>query len=382
MTTSDETLGIAIPACILSFISMVSAAYICISVRTLRQIRERRTATMLELEICSQTDSHAFFERPDLLIHHIFWMSLFDSLESLWILIHWFLKLFNTNFVESNDQICYAFGVVGQITGLGCIMWYFIIALSLFITIFDFCNQLSFKQLKITHSIIAWIVIIIMTIIPAIGKVYGLIDEDTQAIVDSSECWISDERYWITYYAPMMFVWCFAVFLLFCVCFRFGSNGKISSQCKTCINKCKFRHCTCNNNDNTNNNNNNNSDHESNINSYILGDGISTNNSAVIKRLTLFTVVYIVSWSFAMIHRTYDILSKNEHKDAPILIIGLHWCCLACLGSGNAFVWSNAHFFQWFHQLYMHMHKTKENANNQNSNEMTWDSLSRYQHSF
>ena len=119
------------------------------------------------------------------------------------------------------------------------------------------------------------------------------------------------------------------------------------------------------------NNNNNNSE----LNSYMLGNGLSTDNNVVIKRLTLFTVVYIISWSFAIIHRTYDILNQNKDKDVPILIIGLHWCCVACLGSGNAFVWSNAHFFQWFHQI----HQTKENAhsNNQNSNQITWDFLSR-----
>ena len=304
------------------------------TVRMVTKAKQRMSQTAVELDTQSIT-SEVFFERPEMIIHHIFWMSIFDGLTCIWLLFLWAPKIFSYTPFENNKYLCYAFGVFGQIATLGSITWYFIISWCLFITIFNLCQHIPFKLLTNYHTVVAWCIIILGTIIPALGEAYGAMEIDLDGnVLISSECWIKNADFWFTEYIPITFAWCFAVFVLLCVLIRYS-----------CCSCCNYNlYCCC---------------YTQMKNDYILGSGISTDNKNIVSRLSLFTMAFILTWSFSIIHRAFDWTSSSSTSTPHWIVYG-HWILESMGGFINAYVWSKSGFFRPFHQTYQLMIDQKE----------------------
>lgn len=90
---------------------------------------------------------------------------------------------------------------------------------------------------------------------------------------------------------------------------------------------------------------------------HMLGGGLSVQDSVIIKRLTLFTIVFILVWIFPLSDRIYTVITN---VDAPFWLTILHHCGLGLTGLANCIVWSRSHQFQSFGKSYHMMTDVKE----------------------
>ena len=173
MNQHTEDLIIGIPTSLLSLLSLISAFYICISAYFLGQLRKQRS---LRGSIMSGPDngydSEIYFEKPQLITHNIFWMSFCDAWIAIWHLIMFVPKIFDSfDIIGNNESICYALGVMIQLSTIGSVLWYLTIAVCLFSTLFG-CdrNTRDFDRQSRFHSIFVWFFTIIAAIIPLIAS--------------------------------------------------------------------------------------------------------------------------------------------------------------------------------------------------------------------
>lgn len=255
----------------------------------------------------------AFWEKPILITHHIFWMSFCDMILSLWAIILWGPKLFDVQLLQLSPISCSIGGIIVQFGATGSVVWYFVIAWCLFSTIFGLdLLEKSPNRSELYHSIFAWSIICIVMIIPAIDNEYGCYDNLRNK---DSECWVRDPLYYLTLYIPVLIVVSFAIFLLLCVWLRFYLCSNHRRQ------------------------------------------GISIHDSVIISRLTLFTIVFILAWIWPLCDRMYSVISGNS---APYWLTVLHHWALGLIGCANALCWSRSKHFQSFGKSYHIMSQNKQ----------------------
>ena len=297
--------------------------------------------------IITNVDERYYWEKPELIIHHIFWMSFCDVLIAIWGLIVWIPQIFDPShsnennlhyIIVDNNKACYVFGILAQLAGTGTIVWYIMVSWRIFVILFNVplnCEQSnSIAKTNRIHSIIAWSIVIIATVIPMVDNAYGrLIDSNYD-----QECWIHKPIYQLCILIPITVAILFALFLLIAVYIRYSDSGN-------------------NNYNNNNHNNNNNTVYFTNYNSGGNGcccglcekarkssfDGLSTADEQIVKRLTLFSVVFIVSWVGVVVSRTYELVTGNI---SPYWLVLIHHVCVNGIGMGNAYVWSSSKNFQ------------------------------------
>ena len=165
-----------------------------------------------------------------------------------------------------------------------------------------------------------------MCIIPLINNEYGAYDNLRNL---DAECWVRDPIYYLTLYIPVLIAVLFALFLLICVWIKFFNTYK---------------------------------------NQRLAGMGIQ--DSIIIKRLTLFTIVFIFVWITPLSDRLYTVITN---KDAPFWLTVCHHCGVGLIGLGNAFIWANSKQFQSFTQSYQLMSYNKQEKDAMQFRDQLWN---------
>ena len=81
--------------------------------------------------------NECFWERPSLIIHHIFWMSFCDVFVCIWSIALFGPKIFAYEGASNNEYTCYLYGILVQFAICGSVIWYLIIAWCLFVVLFN-----------------------------------------------------------------------------------------------------------------------------------------------------------------------------------------------------------------------------------------------------
>ena len=89
---------------------------------------------------------------------------------------------------------------------------------------------------------------------------------------------------------------------------------------------------------------------------YIFG-GLSLKQSAMVSRLELFTIIFILTWIGPFCVRMYNYICNC---DAPLWATAIHHYGISLLGLGNAIVWSKSKNFHSPIDSYKQMYKNQE----------------------
>ena len=87
------------------------------------------------------------------------------------------------------------------------------------------------QQLK-KQTIIAFVTIIILSIVPIIGNAYGGINTKLNNS-NYPQCWLTKEEYFYTLYVPELITWFFSMYLLY---LGFKTFGYLNLNCNFCSN--------------------------------------------------------------------------------------------------------------------------------------------------
>ena len=291
----------------------------------------------------SYSANQTFWEKPTLIRHDIFWMSLCDCGLSLLNFVIWLPKIFSFKLVQLSEVSCMITGIVIQFCACGSVIWYIVIGWCLFTTLFsinNFCIH-EFQSVFIGISMA----------IPLIYNEYG--SNDNLRGLDA-QCWLKDPMYYLTLYVPVIIALLMALFLLLCVWLQYCCNSH-KACCGLC---CQGGSNRSHKSSMTSNISNNSADSAiSNASWHFLGGGVTIEDSLIIKRLTLFTIVFIIVWIFPLCDRMYSVITNS---DAPFWLTILHHCGIGISGLANCYVWSQSHQFQSFEKSYRMMNQAKQ----------------------
>ena len=233
----------------------------------------------------------------------IFWMTICTFIYE--VINGWaYLSLASDAYFGALNQdldavYCTLRGTIEQFFEVSGITWNFTLALSLFRMIFfDQSNENIDYSIKFYHLFV-WSTAFGATIVPLIDNQYGYVHN---ANGEYFQCWIVNGAYQLCFYAPLLF------YLLF--------------SCVAMIYTVISEYDICANARNNNNNNKTQYDH----------DGSLT------RRLILFTLVFIISWTGQVIDRILSIL----HYSTPIGIVWWHDIGMASIGLTDALVWGTS----------------------------------------
>eukprot|EP01084_Bolivina_argentea_P097756 175737_1 len=435
MTLSKTELILSLPTTILNTISFFAALYIAFSAWLMHRARKEKLKTILNIQgshggvsqsasYSSHTNSHHLsiihcsptaldlsfcYERPELICHHIFYMAICDALFSLWNLCSWLPKLFESHFVDSSNISCKIFGVVEQFIMSAGVLWYLMIAWFLFSVLFGTNNDHSrnFNKTKKIHHFIVWFTALICTVIPLYpfdeyGEFENVSREDVMG--NDTECWITNQLYFISFYALVGISLFFAIFLLIYISIRW--NCPLLRLCKhkktkkyrygirficcpqLCIKRRRkylenqkqimIENSFIDRDEQSHENNIENTPQSktdsllsgistvSSISStnnihfsqgYVFG-GLSLDDGDIISRLELFTIVFIIVWIAPFSVRMYNFICKD--CIAPLWATAMHHYGISLLGLGNAIVWSKSKNFNSPFKSYQQINKEQQ----------------------
>ena len=295
--SAKETLWVAIPVSLLAISSLLSAVYMCISCYLIKLVQKRdgKNAINNNYDI-----GMSYWERYDLLTHHVFYMSLCDGILALFILISWLPRLWNEQYLILSTTTCFLGGLMEQFSIVGTLTWWQMISWSLFEIIF-LAHSISLRRRYLCHSIFAWSITILCCIIPMFTDNYGVLYvqfQDKDFV--EKECSISDNDYYLAQFIPITFAMVTSIFVLSCVVIKHYGLFCIKPE-------------------------------------RPVFDGISV-KSYMVKRLASFTMMNILIWLIPLINRTYQIV----HHQSIFWLYGMHHSMMAFNGTGNAILWSRS----------------------------------------
>ena len=410
MKLSQAELILSLPTTIFSIISFFAALYIAISAWLMHKVRVKRFRKLLinnnsqsqngisssySASISSQNNViyspsqfHSnFYERPELICHHIFWMSICDSLFSLWNLFIWFPKLFHFNFIDKSIISCKIFGIIEQFIMSSGVLWYLMVAWCLCSVLFgslssnisgntSYQNYLYWNRLKKIHHFFVWSIALICTLIPLYPfDEYGKYENVSRDDVDDNdtECWLKNQIYFISFYGLVGISLLFAIGLLIYISWRWSCPLlRLCKHKSTKKYRCGIRFICCpqlckkrrrkriiqqqqqqqvgidetpqsllSDSSTSIDNNHNIIQYSS---GYVFG-GVSFNDGGdMISRIELFTIIFILVWIGPFSVRIYNVFC-GINCIAPIWATAIHHYGISLLGFGNAIVWSKSKNF-------------------------------------
>ena len=223
----------------------------------------------------------------------IFWMSLWDSMINLWIIVCWALPLFGNRLYSELPSI--VLGMVGQTSFTASINWYLIITLLLIVSICCSVEQQTMWFHKI--QLLGYILFILIVLFPVLLviifdnngiRVFGYVIDSNTMI----ECWIRNEskQYWWNLYGLVVIAMLLSILLSIICIFRL---------CKKCDRNDKEFNITC--------------------------------------KLLAFVLVFLCSWIWPAMERATS--------DPPFWLAVCHHVFMPMYGLGNAVVWFTLQFY-------------------------------------
>lgn len=193
-----------------------------------------------------ESDDTCYWERPSLIIHHIFWMSFCDVIFCIWEIALFGPNIFGFDGWKQDKNICYMYGLVAQFAICGSVVWYLVVAWCLFSILFNIgVNTRNFEKDRVYHSIFAWFITGICCIIPMVYDQYGRtnIYSGFFSIKNNNyetECWLEKPKFYLTLYIPVTISAVFALFVLMAVWRKYY---RFECDCVQCIRY--YHYCCC-----------------------------------------------------------------------------------------------------------------------------------------
>ena len=316
------------------------------------------------------SSSHSYYlEKPQMITHHIFWLSLFDIIFSTCAIILWCQSVFNNEFLTTDKLRCIITDFISTFAMAGVILWYFMVAWWLFTIIFNICPSFysasnggitkitrmgstassirsgvgspklssyndnyngNFNHVARCHTIIVLILVCAIAVVPLVFNQYG-----RNAI---GQCDFKNDFWQLIIYGPTVFVILFSLFLMIVVWIRYCFNC-LCDYCCCC--------CCCSNR----------SSKISIANDYGY---LKLQNEYIAKRLTMFTFGFLLVWSCSVVVKVTIALTDITEDDLPDWLNILRHFTLALNGCVNAYIWSKSQYFESFKESYVRLNDDKQ----------------------
>eukprot|EP01083_Nonionella_stella_P064422 167845_1 len=231
---------------------------------------------------------------PVFITEHVLWMSVCDVVQQAWLGFTWLPVGFDGHWNANwSPAACGITGMIAQFFLLASASWNFVIAVSL-LRMLNATPLWQFqKEIKYNH-IFAWGISFVSCILPWFGSAYGYTKNiELKYGLSEFECWIGVPSYALVLYLPAaIYVFFAALLLLF---------------------------------------------------TYIKSKAKRIQHSSTSWRLALYTIVFVITWTFPIILRIHGMTSSNE--PAPFMVWA-HHLSIACIGIGNAAIWGTSQSFK------------------------------------
>eukprot|EP01084_Bolivina_argentea_P013895 26020_1 len=234
-------------------------------------------------------------ENRDFLVNdYVFYMSIWDLLNSSIILLYWSAVGFDFSWHwENHQEVCKILGFIFQLSFVSGVTWSFFIVVNLFRLLAGATNDdlkskiwLERGKCKIMNNhVIVWTVAIILSLIPITHYGEANLQEKLHY-----ECWIHDKGFQMTLYIPLS-VYLITTFYIFCWI-----------GCRKC-------------------------------NLVPKGD---TRAEPLQNKLFAFSVLFFSIYLFPTMARIWDFINNGN---TPIVFVVLHHILVSCIGLGNFLVW-------------------------------------------
>jgi hypothetical protein len=233
-------------------------------------------------------------QAPIFLTNHVFWMCFCDVIQQFWLGYVWMSVAFKSNFNNNWSQgTCWTIGSIAQFFLVGSAAWNFTIAVLLLRVLTHFSIHTFEKEIPYHHAFV-WGVSFICWLAPWVrpkGVAYGYVANiEHKYGFAPFECWISVPDYQLCLYIPAM-VFVFSAGFLLLVTILKAYRGEFQKT------------------------------------------------REVVGRLSLYTIVFVLTWTFPIALRLRGTLTSTEPH--PFLVWA-HHISLSVIGMGNAFVWGRS----------------------------------------
>eukprot|EP01084_Bolivina_argentea_P251504 421833_1 len=178
---------------VISAISVLSSSYIIISWRRLAKLKQN-----------------------DLLNDYVAFMSIFDLLLVLLRGIFVSNPAFKWTFIsETSTMLCRFIGGFHQLSAICATTCNFVIAAFILLPTIKQTSMYRISTFRKCHFIFIAVITIIVVVIPIMNNGYGLTDNGaSQYGLSKYECWISNNKDFISVYGPIAFYYVFSIGLL------------------------------------------------------------------------------------------------------------------------------------------------------------------------
>lgn len=284
MSLHDSYQALGVITSLLCFASVLGAIYVMYSAIQIRKY--------------IKSSSRLKHERPVFLTDYVFWMSCCDLFQQFYYGLALSSVGFDSNYNANwDDWICQTIAMIQQFCLVASATWNFLIAVCLLRILLGKIELYQFEKELKWHHLFVWSIALICCIIPWFGDTYGYVSNVEENYgFKQFQCWINHHETQLCLYAPIFIYVTFATFLLFVIIYRNRNDAFITNK------KSKGK-----------------------------GKGRGT-----ALRLSMFTVVFVVTWMCPFILRVRGIFSD---KEAPAVLVWMHHIGFASIGLANAIIW-------------------------------------------